>query len=121
MGTVVAIRDSLYNFVMGLGTSRDSRTASVYNFVPMARDQLEAAFRSDWIARKIVLAPAEDATREWREWQASNKQIEAIENYEKKLHLQQKLKRAVMLARLYGGSALVMGVPIGRAEEELDY
>ncbi len=121
MGTVHAIRDSLINFVMGLGTAKDSRTASEYSFVPLRRDQLEAAFRSDWIAQRVVSAPAEDATREWREWQASQKQIQAIENYEKKLFLQKKLKRAKMLARLYGGSALVIGVPIGRAEEPLDY
>ncbi len=121
MNNVVQMRDSLINFVMGLGTNKDSRTASTYNFAQLDPTQLEAAFRSDWIARKVVMAPAEDATREWREWQTSQKQIEKLENYEKKLGLQQKLRRAVWLARLYGGAGIVLGVPIGRAEEPLDY
>src|SRR6266702_1030792 len=125
MGKLLEFRrfvgDSLYNFVTGLGTDKDSRMASVYNYEPLDRAQLEQAYRSDWIARKVVDAVAEDATREWREWQASQTQIEKLENAEKKFFLQKKLKRALTLARLYGGSAFILGVDIGNSEDPLDY
>jgi hypothetical protein len=124
MGTLHNFRrfvgDSLYNFVNGIGTEKDARMASVYAFSPLDRAQLEIAYRSDWIARSVVEAPAEDATREWREWQAEQDQIEDLENAEKALNLQQKMHHALVLARLYGGSALVMGVAVGKAEEPLD-
>lgn len=121
MGTIHQLRDSLYNFVSGLGTAKDARMAAVYNFDPLDKMQLEVAFRSDWIARKVVTAPAEDATREWREWQASQPQIEALEDAEKTFNLQFKMEWALTLARLYGGSAFILGVDQGRAEDPLDY
>ena len=120
MGKIVQLRDSLYNFVNGLGTAKDSRMASAYNFDPLDRTQLEAAYRSDWIARRVVTAPADDATREWRDWQAGQDQISAIEDEEKRLDVKRKLRKAVVQARLYGGSVIVLGTADGKASEPLD-
>lgn len=114
------VGDTLQNLVNGLGTGKDSRTASTYVFNELNRVQLEAAFRSDWIARRVVMAPAEDATREWRAWQAEQAQIEAIEEAEKKFNVQAKVKKLIKYARLYGGGAIVLGLRVGRAEEPLD-
>ncbi len=114
------VGDTLQNLVNGLGTTRDSRTQSTYVFNELSRVQLDAAFRGDWIARKIVMAPAEDATREWRAWQAEQTQIEAIEELEKKLQIQAKTKKLIRYARHYGGAAMVLGTTTGRAEEPLD-
>ena len=85
------------------------------------RAELDIAYRSNWLAKRIVNAPAEDATREWRHWQATNEQIEKIEELENLFDLQRKLKQTIVRARLYGGAALIMGVEIGRSDEELDY
>jgi hypothetical protein len=114
------IKDSLINFVTGLGTAKDPTTTSRYYFKEMDRNELEKAYRSDWLARAIVDAPAEDATREWRTWQATNEQIASIDALEKTFDLQRKLKYAIIRARLYGGAALVMGVEQGESWEELD-
>jgi len=118
MGTLHRLTDTLVNFVTSLGTFKDPARSSNYALTLLDRNQLENAYRGDWIARKIVDAPAEDATREWRSWQASNDQIEAIEECEKKLKLQRKLKMALIRARLYGGGALVMGVDDGNQNDE---
>lgn len=124
MGTLHQFRrfvgDSLTNLVSGLGTMKDAYTHTQYSYTVLDRVQLEAAYRSDWLARAIVDAPAEDATREWREWQTDQANIEKLETAEKDFDLQRKLKRAMILARLYGGSAIVMGVDVGKAEDELD-
>ena len=120
MGMVVPIFDSLWNFVNGLGTAKDSRSANRYHFNEIDRVQLEAAYRSDWIARRVVCAPAEDATREWREWQASQPQIELLEKEEKRLDIKRKLRKALNQARLYGGSAIILGTVDGKADQPLD-
>jgi phage-related protein (TIGR01555 family) len=112
--------DSLVNFITGLGTIKDKSTYNQYAFNPLTEPQLNAAYRGDWIARKIVNIPAQDATRAWRTWQADRDVIELLENEEARLGLQTKLKRALIRARLYGGAALILGVDQGTADQELD-
>lgn len=114
----VHVLDTLVNFVSRLGTSADKNTYNRYAFNELDRRELELAYRGDWIARKVVNIPAQDATREWRAWQADNAQIETLEAEETRLGLQRKVKLAMIRARLYGGSALVMGVS-GNPSEEL--
>jgi phage-related protein (TIGR01555 family) len=102
--------DTLTNLVAGLFTGKDKLAHDRFGLVCQDRSQLDAAYRSDWIARKIVDVPPFDMTREWRAWQAEDDQIEALEAEEKRLGLQGKLNRALRLSRLYGGSALVIGL-----------
>ena len=114
MGHFANIYDTLQNFITGLGMRGvDSSVAAQYILTPLDRDTLENMYRADWLARKICDAPAEDMTREWRAWQANQKQIEAIEEVEKTLDLQRKVKQWIIKARLYGGGALVIGVDDG--------
>lgn len=117
---VVQLRDSLFNWVSGLGTAKDKSTTSRYFFMPMDQGQLEAAYRGDWVSKKIVNIPAKDATREWRSWQASDDQIEKIEEVERALSLQKKTKQGLQLGRLYGGGLGIMGVNRGQPDEPLD-
>jgi phage-related protein (TIGR01555 family) len=118
--TIHWLRDSLINFVTSYGTVKDSTVAAKWNLVLLNRNDVENAFRSDWIARRIVEAPAEDAVREWRAWQANQNQIEAIEELEEKLKIQSKVRQAIIRARLYGGAGLILGVDQGEASEPLD-
>lgn len=114
------IFDTLMNLVSGLGTSKDKGVHHQYVITELTKDVLEAMYRSDWVARKITDAPAKDATRSWRQWQADNHDIEAIEEVERRLKIQAKTFRALQLARLYGGSALILGVGhAGEASREL--
>src|SRR5499427_4937572 len=114
MGFVTYVRDTFQNFVTGLGKQGVDPGKSVqYILELLARDTLENMYRGDWLARKICDQPAEDITREWRAWQANQEQIEAIELVEKTLDLQRKVKQWIIKARLYGGSALIIGVDDG--------
>ena len=114
------IGDSLFNFVSGLGTAKDPRTATQFVFNELNRTQLEQRYRSDWLARRIVDLPAEDATREWRQWTGDRAKLEKIDALEKKFDIQKKTRQALQRARLYGGSALVIGVDQGQPDEELE-
>jgi phage-related protein (TIGR01555 family) len=122
MAVVPFLRDSLRNLVSGLGTSKDPTTSSHYHYHELNREQLISAYRSNWVARRVVDAVAEDATREWRSWQAEQKKIEVIENLERDFDIQRKVKQAITRARLFGGAGLVLGVDgSGETSEPLDY
>ena len=111
--------DTFSNFLSGLGMpGRDKMTGHRYIKALWSRDQLEAAFQSDWIARKAISIPAQDSTREWRSWQAKALQIELLEATEKRLLLQRKLEEALVKSRLYGGACILIGVE-GSLEKEL--
>ena len=116
-----SIRDSLFNLVSGLGTAKDPRTATNFYYRELDRNVLEQMYRSDWLARRLVDLPAEDATREWRSWNGDPKLLQKIDALERKLELQKKLRMALIRSRLYGGGALVLGVDQGNPEDELDF
>ncbi|WP_406853503.1 phage portal protein [Alsobacter sp. KACC 23698] len=102
--------DRLINLVSGLGTSKDKSVAAAYALSLIEPQQLEAMYRSDWLSRKIVDIVPHDMTRAWREWQAENTQIEAIEEAERALGVRDKVATAMKRARLYGGSAIFIGI-----------
>lgn len=101
--------DTLVNLLSGLGTVRDKATGNAYALVILDKMSLDAAYRGDWIARKIVDVPAFDETREWRDWQAKKPQIELLEQEEARHSVQRKVAQARKLARLYGGSVIFIG------------
>jgi uncharacterized protein len=112
--------DSFVNLLAGMGVpGRDKFASQAYSYTPMTQFDLEAAYRGDWIARKVIDIPAFDMTREWREWQADEAQVELLEELEKDLFVQQKVQQALIKSRLYGGALIIMGVDNGAPEEEL--
>lgn len=121
MGKVLQfLGDRLTNIMSGMGTSIDRRTHAAYIFTPMSPEQAEAAYRTSWLVRKIVDVPAKDMTREWRDWQADGSDIEEIEAEEKRLQLRDKCRRALILSRLYGGGALILGTSDPDPSQPLD-
>ena len=105
-----AVFDTFQNLVSGLGSSKDKSVHTRYVMNLLGKDQLDIAYRADWVARKVVDAPPFDMTREWRGWRAEDKQIEKLIAEEDRLGLRWKVKRALVRGRLYGGGLLVMGV-----------
>jgi phage-related protein (TIGR01555 family) len=106
-----AVNDTLTNLVSGMGTlSRDKAASNQYSFTEIPHPQLENAYRSDWVAGKAVDIPAEDATSEWRAWNATTDQISLLEQCEQQMGVQAKVESALKKARLYGGGAIVIGI-----------
>lgn len=101
--------DSLQNLTAGLSTEQDKLYYNSWSTPEIDKAQLDAAYRANWMARKIVDIPAYDMTREWRSWKAEQPQIEAIEGEEKRLGLIGKLKDAITWDRLHGGGAIILG------------
>jgi len=109
MSTVTQLADSLKNLVSNIGTGRDKRSYDRFVFVPHDRQELDAAYRGDWLSRKIVNIPASDMTRAWRYHKADKADIKLIEAEEKRLGVQQKVHDALVYSRLYGGGAIILG------------
>lgn len=120
MGVIVNLFDRLSNVMSGMGTTIDRRTYAHYNFMAVDPQQAEAAYRSSWLMRKIIDIPPLDMTRAWRQWQAEDTDIEEIEEEERRLQLKAKVKRALILSRLWGGGAIVIGVAGQNSEQELN-
>lgn len=115
---VAWLTDSLLNMVSGLGASQDKNAHNMHVLNLLTQQDVEAAYRSDWISRKVVDLPAYDMTRARRQWQAKKDVIEAVELEEKRLQMWPHLFKALKLARLHGGSALIIGGP-GQMDEPL--
>lgn len=103
--------DGLVNIVANLGTKRDKSAHAVYDVSQLTEQELLNAYRASWLAAAIVDYPAEDATRNWRSWRASEEQITQIEALEKQLGLKGLVMRALIASRLYGGSAIYINTP----------
>ena len=111
MGFITSLGDTLENLITGLGIAgRDKTRGRAWFVSEMSRAQCDAAYRGDWLARKIVDIPALDSTREWRGWRAEKDDIEALEREEKRLRVKARTHEAMRLARLDGGSVIFIGV-----------
>ena len=103
------VLDGLRNLVSGLGTARDKGAQAQYYQPTYGPLDLLTAYQASALVRRVVDLPAEDACREWREWQAEADQISAIEAEEARLGIQAKMLEARRQARLFGGAALLIG------------
>jgi phage-related protein (TIGR01555 family) len=100
-------KDGLVNVASGLGTSKSKRSQNKFEYGTMGNwQQLDAAYQTNWIAQKIVDAPAEDMTREWRRIKCES--AEDIVALEDKFDVQNKVQEAVTWGRLYGGAGILM-------------
>lgn len=109
MGLTKRFADSLSNIAKGLSGVLGLGKAP--QFYLRSQAEIEIAYRSTWLGRKIHDIPPYDMTRAWREWQTDKDKIEAIEAEERRLKLSYKVRRALTLGRLYGGGALILGLP----------
>lgn len=113
------VHDGLSSLISGIGTSADKRMAQHYAICPLTWPQIEARYRSSWLARKVVDLPASEMCRPKRNWQADGTDITALEEAERKLGLWAKLEEALALARM-GGSVLVIGAGNGDVSQPLN-
>lgn len=123
MGKVLsfaAVRDGYANLMSRLGMGQDRSSAGVYYVPPLSQQQIEAAYRSSWLTRKVHDLVPFEMTRAGRAWQAEQDQIEKLEAAETALQLWHKLRQALTTARLHGGAALVLGVRQGQPNQALN-
>lgn len=115
---MATLTDNLVNLVSGLGTSRDKRSSTSFEYNRRSQSDLGILYRN-WLFGKVVDIPADDMTRKWRTPKAPSLSIEQLEDFaqaEKDLKVRAAVNEALKWARLYGGSAIVMNVRDGLGE-----
>ncbi len=111
------VNDGLVSFTSKMGTDRDKAATAQYVASAISPVELDAAYRTSWLARAVVDKRSDDATRKWREWTAPTPEaVSAIEREENRLQLKSKVNKALKLASLHGGS--VMYFDTGQRPEE---
>lgn len=120
-----ALRDSLENLVAQLGTSQDKRSHS--RFVNSKRlsadgmqEELNALYRTDWLAGKVVDIIPDDMTREWRYFTGDIEPdtVAMLVEEEERLGLAETFNQAHKWARLYGTAFVVMNVDDGQPVDQ---
>lgn len=113
-------KDGLENLVAQLGTEQDKRTHSTYvNNKRLSADgnqqELNAMYRTNWVAGKLVDIIPDDMTREWRAFSGDidPELIRKLEDEEDRLQLAFKFNQAHKWARLYGTAFIVMVIDDG--------
>lgn len=109
----------LVNRITGMGTNRDAATATQFVFQRPSSSTLEALYRANWIARKIVNIPIDDMLREGWHWQADDPLITKLEAEENRLQVRDHLRRALIRDAVYGGAALYLGTDDPDVSQEL--
>lgn len=110
--------DGVGNILSGMGSSADKRSGSYYFHNALSFQQIEACYRSSWLARKIIDLPPSEMARPQRDWQADTADTETIEKLEKRLGVWPKLQEALRLGRM-GGGVIVMGVNQGLTSDPI--
>ena len=121
----MSVVDSLTNLITGMGTGKDKRSHGIYrNDNPISlqgnQDQLNALYRTNWLAAKIVEIIPKDMGREWREFINDDDPalIERLEMEEKKLQIRKHITLAHTWARLYGTGFVVMDINDGQTVDK---
>lgn len=105
-GHVTAKRDNAASFMASLPGAPGSTMESSQ---PLSQDQLEKLYRTNWIARKVCDLYASDMVSAGVEWDIDTDTTELLEKEFRRLQVWGALEQAVKLARLYGGSIILMG------------
>lgn len=103
------------------GTERDvmNRTQFAPNMLTIDRATAENMFRFDWTSRRVVEIIPEDATREWIEVNAEDKDlVTEINTKMDELQLQAKIEEGLVIGRIHGGAIGILGVDDGQDPEE---
>ena len=119
------LKDGLENLVAQLGTEQDKRHHSRFvNNKQLSLKgnevELNALYRTDWAAGKIVDIIPEDMTREWRSFTGDMKPeiITRLVDEENRLKLRRAFKDAHTWARLYGTAFIIMSVEDGQSPDQ---
>ncbi len=103
------VRDSLSNLAASLGAGKDKASHDAFTVFDLGRAQVEAMYRGDWLARKVVDIVPYDSVRAWRSWSGHRADVARFEAAERRLGLRKTVQRAMVLGRLYGGGAILIG------------
>lgn len=102
-------KDGFKNIMKGLGTSKDPRTLNTYQRGMLMTQQIaNDLYAYNWLARKVVDTPIDDATKKWRILTIPDpKEKEEVEASLKEFDVKGKTGLASKWSRVFGGSVII--------------
>lgn len=115
-------QDGLENLIAQLGTSSDKRAHNRFTNskrLTIDFEELDALYRTNFVAGKIIDIIPEDMTREWREFtgEITPEQVETLIEEENRLELSSIFCEAHKWSRLYGTAYIIMSIDDGQSTE----
>ena len=113
-------KDNYFNRNSGFGSSTDPVNQAVF-ITPtiLDRSTAEDMYAGSWIVQRAVNVLIEDATKAWLDFKTDDPGvIEYVNKKSKDIGLPKHIFEALRLARLYGGSILVMGAIDGQEADQ---
>jgi len=111
------LSDGLENLIAQMGTGKDKRANSIFKnnkrlSADGNQDELNALYRTDWLAGKVVDIIPNDMTREWRSFTGDIEPelVTRLQEEEGRLDLVGAFNEAHKWARLYGTAFIVLSV-----------
>ena len=112
--------DALVNQLARTGTADNLRSYNGYRAERITQNwtMLDALYRSDWIARRVIDTIPEDMLKNGYNLtcQVEPDQQKELEAEERRIHLWEKLAEGLKLGRLYGGAA---GIIVIKGHEDM--
>lgn len=113
--------DNYTNVLSGFGGNKDPMQRTQFSFSaglinnPSA---LEVMFRYDWVVARVIEAIVQDSLREWIDFNTEEQDVvQDVNDQLDQLDAVCKFEEAMVLARLYGGSVMILGTD-GDADPE---
>ncbi len=100
--------DGIENLKTMLGTAVDVKTSTEFSELELDKDEIERAYRYDWLFAKAVDVPAKDMTRKWLTFNGKKKSVRAIKEHYKRLKVKKVVRKALVFKAMYGVSYLVI-------------
>ena len=120
--TLLSALDGYSNAAAFLGDNSPLLSAGTFRLKGLTAQTrlLTAAYRENWLAKRIIDMPSEDMTRSWYKLTTGQpmKRLHQLARLEARHSVKQELTNAIRWARLYGGSIAV--IVIRGEEKELD-
>lgn len=115
----LTLSDGLQNVIAGLGGAGDKLTYNRYVTTHISSAQVDAAYRTSGLCRKVHDLKPQEMTRAGRDWQTDATDITTLTQAEKTLGVWAKLRLALEYAARYGGAAIVLGIDRGAPDTPL--
>lgn len=103
----------------GLGDSTSNTGWLTGSSVRYSQTLIDDLFRRNWLFRAIVMSYPTDATRKWITIQAKDSvKVNKLMSEMNEFGVKTAFKEALAISRLYGGSAIVLGIDDGSRSQE---
>jgi hypothetical protein len=102
------LNDGIENLTTGLGSAKDAKAYTEFSETDVTKEEIEIAYRYDWVLAKAVEIPAKDMTKKWLAFTGKSKKVDLVKAEYKRLKVKAVVRKALVHKALYGASYIVI-------------